>query len=489
MITPHPVDSRFVVQCMDAESLGMGMLFAAMFRDKFLFSHASQEWYVYRDHYWELDYGSVATLGAVDMVAQRCAEEIAPIEDRIAEHRESKNDYQRKAAEKEKKRIIDIVRSLRRKAGRADCLHFAATLPGEQGLGIKGDSFDQNIWIIGVLNGVINLRTHKFRPGRPGDMLTKVCPIVFDTAAKCPKFLAFLESSLQPDDIELLQTWDGYMLTGSVEEHCYVVNIGAGRNGKSTHQDIISAVLGPYSVQVKAELVLDQGRSKSASGPSPEIMSLYGARAVWVSETGEGRKLDKPQVKLLTGGGKLNGRNPNDKYEVCFDQTHKLNLDTNEPPAMDGDFAIEERQRTIVWENSFVDNPRKPNERLKIKGLAEDIKAHELPGVFNWMLEGNATWQRNRRLSESARHRQSTKDMARETDVVQDFIDQCCWTVDDDSVRTSATELYVAWDEWYKKYHGRHVPGMKFFGGRMKKKFERIKAGSYYYVGIGLLSQ
>lgn len=156
-VTPHVIESSFVQDCIQAEELGAGMMFAAMFRDLFVFSHAAQEWFVWRGHYWERDCVGAA-LAAVDQVAQRVAEETIPIEARIAEHRETKNDFLRKAAEKERKKIIDYVKTLRRKTGRRNCLVFAATLPEGLGLGIKGDEFDQQPWLFGCVNGVIDCR-------------------------------------------------------------------------------------------------------------------------------------------------------------------------------------------------------------------------------------------------------------------------------------------------------------------------------------------
>lgn len=491
ILSPHPVESRFVVQCMDAESLGMGMLFAAMLRDQFLFSHAAQEWYVWRGHYWERDCEGEA-LAAVDLVAQRCAEEIGPIEDRIAEHRESKNDYQRKAAEKEKKRIIDIVRGLRRKSGRLDCLHFASTLPDGQGLGVRGDDFDQDIWLFGCRNGVIDCRTGRFRPGRPSDRITKTSPVEFDPAAECPRFLSYLWESLENEGIiAYLQRLGGYMLTGSVREQVYLINSGEGRNGKGVFQVIISAVMGSYSRAVKSELLLDQGRNKSASGPSPEIMSLYGTRVAWASESNEGRRVDSGQVKLLTGGDELNGRNPNDKFEVCFKPTHKLILSTNNPPhGFDADFALLERTHHIAWEIQFVDNPRGPHQKLKIKDLVDAI-LRELPGILNWMLTGCMQWQAMGGLCPPPIVLQAAKDLGREGDTVQDFVEARCYVleIDPDSVRTSATDLYESFKEWFQKYHSGKCPGIHWFGRRMSKKFNRIKSGVYYYEGIGILAQ
>jgi putative DNA primase/helicase len=461
MIQPNVVESRFVLDCLQAESLGAGMMFAAMYRDKFLFSHAAQEWYVWRGHYWERDCVGEA-LAAVDQVAQRVAEEITPIDAQIEAHRESKNEYLRKAAEKEKKRIIDYVRALRRKTGRADCLLFASTLPDNQGLGIRGNEFDQNIWMFGTANGVIDTRTGRHRPGRPADMITKTSPVEWQgESAPCPGWENFLAESVgHVETIAYLQRFCGYLLTGSVRDQVYLILSGEGRNGKGVFQETVSAALGGYSRAVKSELLLDQGRNKSASGPSPEIMSLYGARAAWASESNEGRRVDNGQVKLLTGGDELNGRNPNDKYEVCFKPTHKLILSTNNPPhGFDADFALQERTHHVPFDFQFVDAPRRPNQKLKIKGLAEVLSA-ELPGILAWMLRGCMQWQAMGGLCPPPAVLQAAKDLSREGDTVQDYIEARCWVEEmaPESVRTSATDLYLDFKEWFSTYHSGKCP-------------------------------
>jgi phage/plasmid-associated DNA primase len=86
---------------------------------------------------------------------------------------------------------------------------------------------------------------------------------------------------------------------------------------------------------------------------------------------------------------------------------------------------------------------------------------------------------------------QAAKDLSREGDTVQDYIEARCWVEEmaPESVRTSATDLYLDFKEWFSTYHSGKCPGMHWFGRRMAKKFNRIKSGVYYYEGVGILAK
>lgn len=148
--------------------------------------------------------------------------------------------------------------------------------------------------------------------------------------------------------------------------------------------EIIKEVLGSsLAGAIQSELLLNQDRIRSSSGPSPDVMRLRGLRLVWASETQEGRKLDAGKVKLLTGGGELTARAPYGKYEITFSQSHTLFLLTNSKPhAPADDYALWKRLILIPFTMSFVENPQDVNEKKADKYLIEELKK-EKEGILN----------------------------------------------------------------------------------------------------------
>lgn len=99
-------------------------------------------------------------------------------------------------------------------------------------------------------NGFLNLRTGELLPPSRERLITKLAPVRYDPSAKCPTWLAFLQSVFPApydDVLPFLKRALGYSLTGSTSEECFFVLYGTGRNGKGTLVKTIAALLGDYA--------------------------------------------------------------------------------------------------------------------------------------------------------------------------------------------------------------------------------------------------
>jgi putative DNA primase/helicase len=59
---------------------------------------------------------------------------------------------------------------------------------------LAANKLDADPWVLGVQNGVVELKTSKFRPSRREDLITKHANVVFDPNARCPNWLKFLDT-------------------------------------------------------------------------------------------------------------------------------------------------------------------------------------------------------------------------------------------------------------------------------------------------------
>ena len=57
----------------------------------------------------------------------------------------------------------------------------------------KAEDLDSHDMLLGVANGVINLKTGKLQGSAPTNLLTRHSPVAFDPTAKCPRFVAFID--------------------------------------------------------------------------------------------------------------------------------------------------------------------------------------------------------------------------------------------------------------------------------------------------------
>jgi hypothetical protein len=73
-------------------------------------------------------------------------------------------------------------------------------------------------------------------------------------------------------------------------------------------------------------------------------------------------------------------------------------------------------------------------------------------------------------------------------ELVEQFCAECLSLAADDQ-KVQASDLYVAFCDWCQRSEINSVPSQRKFGGEMLLRFERIKSGSYWYVGVTLQQQ
>ncbi|MGB3223845.1 MAG: phage/plasmid primase, P4 family [Desulforhopalus sp.] len=471
------VTSKFVMDCLYAEQLGNGMLYAEIFKDKIVYAKNSAQWYVWDEHTWRRDDLDFA-VSAVETVAMRYAEEIDILEEKKARARDGDpDDY--KVVSRQVNRKIDLIRgrisSLRKDQGRNNCLKFAHTNPVNQ-LSITGQEFDMNPGLLGVQNGVVNLKTGELEEGRPSDYILKRCGAEFHGLDVDQSFLKETLLTIFNNDTELvsfMQRLFGYGLTGLSVEHVFPVLIGRGRNGKSVFVEAISNAMGDYAGIVPSEMLLDTNRPVNASQSDPTLMSLKGLRLAIASETDEGRKFSAARVKWLTGGDTITARGLYDKYPTEFVPTHLLVLLTNhEPGAPVGDMAFWERSHLIRFLLSFVRRkPEKSFEREADPDLPGKLKENGA-AILAWLVQGCLDWQKSG-LNPPDSVLSSTKEYREEEDYIGQFIETCCLI--QAGAKVGATDLYIAFTIWYRmaiNSKERFTPSQKVFGTKLKAREE-----------------
>lgn len=482
------VDSKFVRDCLAMNQLGDGALFAQLNQGRYVFNKSSDEWIEFDGHSWKRDILDRSQIAVETTVVQAYLDESERVGERLIQARRNKE--KTKDLESLQGDILKRVSQLRSTTRVDQCLRFASTCT--DGLAITGDELDTNPYLFGVANGVIDLETGRMRPGKPCDWVSKASRISWqDIEAPAPTFERFVSQILGDNDalVGYVQRLLGHAMLGHVREHVLPCWYGAGRNGKGTLIETMAEVFGDYYWQIQAEMLLDQRAARSSSGPSADIMSLRGRRLVVGSEPTEGSRWHLGRVKLLTGGDRLTGRNPNDKYEVNFAPSHTLILLTNTRPAASAeDFAFWKRLHLVPFEMRFVDDPQEDNERQRDPHLIDSLK-QELPGILAWLVRGCIDWQQ-RGLEPPPSILEATAEYRQDEDLYGDFIAERC--VLGEHMQSGSSQLYQEFREWFAETVSkrREAPSQKKFGEALGRRrgVERIKdrTGRAAYRGIGL---
>lgn len=239
-------------------------------------------------------------------------------------------------------------------------------------------AFDANDSLIGMQNGVMDLQTITFRPGNSDDLMTRSCGVSYDPLARCPKFEKYVREIMdeRPEEIDYLQKYSGYLLLGHNRRNIILFMVGKGANGKSLFANIIEKLLDQYCTAVPIATMIKL-RNETVGD---DIMSLIGSRALISRELEKESTLNCAKLKQLTGNDSVAARNLHKKYTIQRNQG-KFIVITNEIPRIpDKSNGIWRRLHVLPFTRSFDEG------EADIE--LEDKLTAELPGIFNWALEG-----------------------------------------------------------------------------------------------------
>lgn len=493
---PNQVPGQFVLECLATEAEGDGILFAALLENKLLYASSTGSWYVWRGHAWRRDTTDLV-LGLVRYVTARYGEEILALEERIAKSKAENDEEDHKVFARAWERKIGLlekkIAGLRNDKGRNACLRFACTHL-DNPFAIEGTEFDKDPWLLGVRNGVIDLRSGGLFPGEPGQLVSKQCSCAYDPDLDTSEWEQFLLDIYAGDQelVDFMQILLGYGITGFTTEHIFPFLIGRGRNGKSLFINAVVRVLGDYAAVVPCELFLKNNQPRAANSTDPGIMKLEGLRLAMSSEVEEGARFSAQQVKRLTGGDRLEGRNPYDRELRNFEPTHlNIMIGNHEPVPPTGDPAFWDRTFLINHPVRFVKANPDPvkGERLADPDIEEKLAALDQQ-ILAWMVVGTGRWLRaGRKVVPPLSVLKSTEEYQVDTDWIGQFLGACC---DRSTGETGSTTLYVAFVHWYRETINakkNQTPSQRAFGLKLKARGEYAsvrRADGIYYQGLAL---
>jgi putative DNA primase/helicase len=464
---------------------GDAALFVQLYDGVLCFDHSAQSWHIFDGHHWSecrLNEPLAMVEGVIGLYEQEARRQ-AWLRAKAA--REKDTEAGNEAAANES-RCLKSIQALQRLNRKRAVLELAAA--GSDSLGITGDEWDTNPWLLGCANGVVDLKTGDFRSGRPDDMIRAAAPTPWlGLDAPAPTFRRFLPDVFCDNQglIGFLQRLFGCGIIGQVIEHLFIIFWGIGRNGKGSLLEAIHYALGPFlSGPIQAEMLLEQKWARSSGAPAPDLLALQGKRVTWASETGKGRQLNEGKVKWLSGGDTITGRALYGKHPTTFPASHTLFLLTNHKPRVDpADFALWERAVLVPFTVNFVNKPVKPNERKVDRLLMGKLKT-EASGLLAWLVQGCLAYQQEG-LNPPELVVAATKEYQKAEDLLAHFIEDCCTIQPGAEVK--AGELYEAYCAWCDAMGHKAMSGTAF-GGRIKEQYPFEKRGYVYYQGIGLIT-
>lgn len=296
------------------------------------------------------------------------------------------------------------------------------------------DAWDADDWLLGVKNGVLDLRTGQLYAGTRDQYITKKTKIMYDQTAKDYRFEKFIDSVTQGDRefADWLQLVAGYTLTGLTHHEKFFLVYGPQASGKSTFGAILAALLGDYSFEMGSDQLTDTQQKNSQEY---WLAQLAGRRMVFVSEMPEAEAMKEDMVKRLTGGDRISAR-PIGKDIITFTNHSKLWIATNHRPRVRDD-AMWRRMVAVP----FMFKNLAPSADLKPHLLGEG-----LPAALAWAVEGAAKYARAGDFGTCSKVSEATAEYKLSEDRLGLFLEEDCTVGEGHSV--PFVQLHQAYKMW-----------------------------------------
>lgn len=348
----------------------------------------------------------------------------------------------------------------------------------EPGMAARHADLDADPVLLGVGNGVVDLRSGRLIANRPDMLITRHCAADYDLPTACPRWLQFMSEVFAGDvaTIAAVQRLLGYSLTGLNSEEILVFCIGFGANGKSILGNIVNRITGGYSkVAPHSLLAARRGDDHSARG---DIAMLEGARLVSVNELPGGMQLNEQAVKALAGREPISARPLYGEF-FTFDPRFTVWVRTNHRPIIKGD-------DDGIWRRIVVLPFRQKFEGPQCDKQLESKLWAERNGILHWMIEGARRYLASGNLTLSPAILAQQSQYRSESDLLGEFLADCA--VVDPASRVLDKDLFGRWGVWCEG-SGLKAGSKNTFTQRLAERGFPIRQsnGKRFYAGLRAL--
>jgi putative DNA primase/helicase len=256
---------------------GAAERFARLHADDVRFDHRRDHWLIWDGHRWRRDTDAAITRQALDFART----------------------WQREALEIPDLRTREAALKAALRLEKRDALNNMLALAHDlKPIADAGDSWDPDPYVLGVPNGVVDLRSGQLRAGRRQDKITLSTSVAYDPDARSILWENTLKAILLQDElIGFFQAAVGYSATGDNSLDRWFLGSGEGRNGKGTLAHPIRHALGDYAIELPASVF-----DLKADRAPYELASLPSRRLVISSESGDTIRLNHDRIKQISGG-------------------------------------------------------------------------------------------------------------------------------------------------------------------------------------------
>jgi P4 family phage/plasmid primase-like protien len=342
-------------------------------------------------------------------------------------------------------------------------------------LEVDETNVDQTHNYINLQNGLFNLESGRMEAHRRDLYLTSQLDFAYDGRAGCPTWIRFLRDVLvtpegKPDEelITLMQEAFGYSLTAYTHLRASFWLIGPSGSGKSTLLKVLINLSGSGHLAIDLDAMKDN---------QYQLAEVAGKRLITFTEPDARSPLADGQYKRLVSSDTVSARQAYGKPFNFIPQCKLWGAMNDTPRVMDRSDAVYGRIIIFPMLNAI------PKEKWDLQ--IDDKLKGELPGIFNWALEGWRRLQANGRFTSANQSEAARTEYKSENDAEAAYVEEQLESGERFSIR--ADELYKDYKYWCEEngFKPKNRNTVSKDWKRLKLISKRTKE-AIYYVGIRL---
>jgi P4 family phage/plasmid primase-like protien len=386
---------EIVDQWWDQDELGIANIYASLFNNELkCVSQKKGLFYVYNK---KTCLWSLKNEGCLHATI---AENMRPVFHRYIKFMKSSDNVSEKDMEKVKE-----ITKVSLKLSKASFLKSVITiLKGVEE--IKDEDFQKilgsRLDILSVKNGVIDLRTGKLRKREFDDYLTEFINLEYSENDINEEWEHFINDVFDNKNIkdqkavvDFLQVFLGYSITGNTNQQLFMINYGAGSNGKTVLTNIINAIFSNNVANVSSEILDKNVGGNNANSASPEIAKLFLKRLGIINESEDNMTLGANFKKLIDKNNEYPAR-PLYGDPFTFILMASFILNTNNLPGFPViDDSFIRRLLTVPFLNKYkIKSEMRGDDKEIDRGLEDKILKNK-NGVLCWFVKGSVKYYEN----------------------------------------------------------------------------------------------
>lgn len=353
-----------------------------------------------------------------------------------------------------------------------------------EGMCLLSESVDQNTWIdsseaiaeglrswVSMANGLLKLdlllaggdlaeclvdhSDHWFSPFS--------LPYDFDEEAECPVWESFLDHNLEadPERIAILQEWAGYCLASDTKFGKFLMLEGEGVNGKSVYFAVLEALLGSVNV---SHVALEKFHRPF------DLTSTLGKRLNIAADCAEVDRVAEGTLKPFVTGEAMHFDRKGIPGIECR-PTARLVVGTNNRP------RFSDRSNGIWRRLILIPFRVEIDKKKRVLGMDDPHwwqQKGELPGIFNWAIDGLARLMTAQKFSESQVSIAAMASYRNDSNPARAFLGDHYQTTEDPTRYVLSSSIYQNYLDWCKENGHQYPMANAQFGMEIRRSFRSV---------------